>query len=186
MQVDEDIAFNGTNLFTENSAIVGIELKTINKSYSQPIGIYYNYGMNIRLPLRYVYSNGNITDFGSGVEAAAYPIQNIIQTSNGQLNIDQDGGIIYLSPRILRGYLGQVYILNDPFNKFPAFELQHTQPDYILQMIAAQNGIKLGDFAIYQGIKGPIKIWNVTYPSDTKFNEEYAGTALPKEINWQF
>jgi asparagine N-glycosylation enzyme membrane subunit Stt3 len=186
MQVDEDISYNGTHLFSENSAIIGMELRTNNGTYAQPIGIYYNYGQSVRVPLRYIYYNGNITDFGSGIEAAAYPIQNIIQGANNQLSIDPDGGVMYLSPRILRGFLGQVYILNDPFNKFPAFKTVHVQPDYILQMISAQNGIQLGDFAIYQGLKGPIKIWNITYPSDIKFIDKYASPVLPAEINWQF
>lgn len=186
MQIDEDISYNGTYLFKENSAIIGLELKIVNGTYTQPIGVFYNYGLNVKIPLRYVYSNGNITDFGSGLEATAYPIQNLIQQANGQLTVDPDGGLIYLSPRILRGYLGQVYILNDPFKKFPAFTLAHTQPDYILQMISAQNGIKLGDFAIYQGFRGPIKIWNVTYPSDVQFKPEYISPNLPPEINWQF
>jgi hypothetical protein len=184
--IDEDIKYNQSYLFKENSAIVGMELTVENNTYIQPIGMYYQNGQNIRIPLRYLYFNNRLIDYGSGLEAAAYPIQNILINQNNQISIDPDGGVIYLSPKIFRGYLGQVYILNDPLNRFPNFKIAHVQQDYILKMISAQTGIQLGEFTIYQGIKGPIKIWSVTYPEDTKYIEKYNSPTFPADVNWTF
>jgi asparagine N-glycosylation enzyme membrane subunit Stt3 len=184
--LDEDIKFNNTYMFKENSAILGVELRIDNETIQQPIGIFYNAGQNIRVPLRYLYYNGNMTDFNNGVDAAVYPIQNINLQANNQLSIDTLGGMLYLSPRVLRGYLGQVYILNDPFNNFPNFKLAHTEPDYILKLIMQQNGMVLGDFVLYQGLRGPIKIWDVTYTPDIKLISKYQDKVFPPEINWTF
>jgi hypothetical protein len=93
--------------------------------------------------------------------------------------------MIYLSPRIMRGMLGQVYVLNDPFKKWGAFELVHSEQDYILSQIASQ-GIELGEFTYYEGLRGPIKIWNITYTGDEQVKEDYLIKSPPSYITWKF
>jgi hypothetical protein len=140
--------------------------------------------MQVSIPLRYVYYNKTLIDFGSGLNATAYPIQSLIQ--NGQnLNVNPTGALIYISPKVMRGFLGQVYILNDPLNNFPAFKLNHAQPDFILQQVMMQ-GVSLDEFVFYNGIRGPIKIWNITYEKEQKLNPKYLNTTLPSEITWKF
>jgi hypothetical protein len=85
----------------------------------------------------------------------------------------------------MRGFLGQVYILNDPLNNFPAFKIAHQQPDFILQQLSAQ-GVILNEFVEYNGIRGPIKIWEINYTGNEKLNIDYLSTTLPKYITWQF
>jgi hypothetical protein len=182
--LDEDISYNNTYIFKETGAIIGIQIEIYNGSYVQPQGIFYDRGRQLLLPLRYLYTNKTLIDFESGLNATAYPIQSLVAANNG-LQIDTIGAAIYLSPRIMKGFLGQVYILDDPLNNFPAFKLEYTQTDYILQQIEGQ-GVQLDAFVYYQGIRGPIKIWNVTYPNGQNSNPKYLNTTFPTEIYWAF
>ena len=182
--MEEDILLNGTMLFKENSAIIGIQISQTNGSYDQPQGIFYSAGRQLYLPLRYLYVNGEFYDFGSGLEGAASIIQRVYQ-GNGGLQLDPEGALIYVSPRVMRGFFGQVYILDDPFNNFPALEVIHTQPDFILQQFTSQ-GLVLNDFVEYQGIRGPIKIWEITYTGNEKPMKDSLAATVPDYINWSF
>jgi asparagine N-glycosylation enzyme membrane subunit Stt3 len=182
--LDEDIFYNGTVIFKENGAVLGTRLEMSNGKYLQPEGIFYNSGMQVSIPLRYVYYNKTLTDFGSGINATIYVIQSITQVGQG-LSVDQTGSAIYLSPRVMRGFLGQVYLLNDPFNNFPAFKVAHSQPDFILQQVAAQ-GLVLDEFVQYNGIRGPIKIWEITYTGKEKIMKDSLLALPPDYITWKF
>jgi len=57
--------------------------------------------------------------FESGIEASAYIFPSLIVQDTG-INQNQIGAAMYLSPRLMRGMLVQVYILNDPFKNFPS------------------------------------------------------------------
>ena len=92
---------------------------------------------------------------------------------------------MYLSPRLLRGYLVQKYILNDPFNKFPNFEISHIQSSKIIDILR-NRGVQLPEFIYYQGVQGPIKIWKIKYDGDEKIKEDYLVTEPPSYITWQF
>jgi len=182
--MDEDIIYNGTNIFKEQGAIIGSIIETQNGTYVQPQGIFYNRGSQDTLPIRYLYVNGVLLDFETGIDAAVYPIQSMVSAGGGY-QVEQEGAVIYLSPRVLRGFLGQVYILDDPFNNFPAFEVAYKQNDFILQQFESQ-GVELNDFVYYQGIKGPITIWDINYPAEQQANSEYLNIIFPEEIDWNF
>ena len=182
--MDEDIIYNGTAIFKEQGAIVGTTIETYNGTYMQPQGIFYNRGNQDTVPIRYLYTNGEMIDFKTGIEAVVYPIQSMTANGGGY-QVDEQGAVIYISPRVLKGFLAQVYILDDPFNNFPAFKVAYKQNDFILQQFEAQ-GLPLNDFVYYQGIKGPITIWNITYPDDQQSNSEYLNTVFPEEIDWAF
>ena len=38
-----------------------------------------------------------------------------------------------------------------------------------------------GEFVYFQGFQGPIKIWEIKYPSDIQVNEEYLSIDYPSE-----
>jgi asparagine N-glycosylation enzyme membrane subunit Stt3 len=182
---DEDIIYKGENtseifLPSGSSAIIGIliESKENNGSitFTQPEAVFYNQGQQIRIPLRYIYFNGQMMDFKSGLNGTAFIIQSVSQSG-----VDQLGAVIYISPRVMRGFLGQVYLLNDPFNNFPNFKIAHTENN----LIGSQNPqLNLREFFYYQGIQGPIKIWGVEYTGKEKFNPAYIDTDRTKYINW--
>jgi hypothetical protein len=123
-------------------------------------------------------------DFGSGIDAAVDVIQRVSQGTNG-IQIDELGALIYLSPRVFRGMMGQVYILDNPLKKFSQFSLVHSEPNLIVNSLN-QQGANLRDFVFINDIQGPIKIWNITYTGTEKINSEYTQTQVPDYITWKF
>jgi hypothetical protein len=204
--VDEDISYilNGTRVFLPgitldssgdaqfNAGVIGavVETKEIDgrENYVQPTVVYYYQGRQIKLPIRYIYYKDHLYDFKAGVEAALYIIQEV-NVENNQLSVDQSGAAIYLSPRILKGFLGQVYLLDNSLGNFNNFKLVHNQPDYIIENInqqSASQGIELDDFVYYQGLRGPIKIWEIEYSGSEKKVEDYLLRSPPDYITWKF
>ena len=61
------------------------------------------------------------------------------------------------------------------------FDLVHTEDNLIAADLKKQ-GINVGDFVYYQGFQGPIKIWDISYPSDIKLNESYLDMEYPAEL----
>jgi asparagine N-glycosylation enzyme membrane subunit Stt3 len=201
--VDEDIKYNdGTkDIFIPgftidsndkpayNAALIGIIIDTYNKNnqtfFKQPTGVFYYQGIQTRIPIRYLYLDGKLQDFKTGINASVSLIKKI-DNDNGQFGVDSIGAGIYLSPRVFRGFLGQVYILNDPFNKFPNFKVSHVEKDLWVDQLEQYSGQVLGDFVYYQGLRGPIKIWKVGYTGTEKINPEYLATVPPSYITWKF
>ena len=54
-------------------------------------------------------------------------------------------------------------------------------PDLIVEILQ-QQGIAVGDFIYFNEFRGPIKIWEVTYPSNTILNQSYLETDYPDSI----
>ena len=61
------------------------------------------------------------------------------------------------------------------FDETSSFRLVHKESDVILQQLREQ-GLDVGDFASFQGFRGPIKIWEINYPSDIQYYPEYIKT----------
>jgi len=186
--IEEDILLNenGSRIFlpSQESAIVGIriEMSQNNNSVSmkQPQAVFYYQGKPVSIPLRYVYYNSQIYDFKSGIEGTAYVIPKISQNS-----IDNLGAVMYISPRLMRGMLAQVYILNDPFNNFPNFKIAHSEPNIFIENINNQ-GYNVNEFAYIDGLgeAGPIKIWEIKYTGDEKIKSEYLDIDPFKYLSW--
>ena len=189
--LDEDIVYNenGKEIFLPkgNAAIIGIliELKKNNESVSflQPKGVFYYQGQQIQIPLRYIYINGEIIDFKSGINGTAFIIQKLEQVGQ-QVRKDEIGAIIYISPRVMRGLLGQVYLLDDPLDNFPHLNLVHTEQNMVIDNLNSQ-GMGLRDFVYFQGVQGPIKIWEIEYTGEEIFNESYIDRDSSKYISWR-
>ncbi len=187
--VDEDIIYedNGTKIFmpAQRAAIVGILIETLNQndsvSLKQPLGAFYYQDKQVTIPIRYAYFNKQFIDFKRGIEATAYIVPRVSQTS-----IDDFGAVMYISPRIMKGLLGQVYILDDPFNKFGGFKLVHSEPSLIISSIESQ-GNKINEFTYidWAGLQGPIKIWEIEYTGAEKAKQEYLDTDYKKYIDWK-
>jgi len=131
----------------------------------------------------YLYHNGKFLDFNSGIEATAFVFPKIT-SSGGGVTQNPVGAIMYISPRLMRGMLSQIYILNDPLNNFPNFKLAHTEQNLIINDLN-QQGMGLPDFVYYQGVQGPIKIWEIKYTGEEQMLEKYVDTDYSKYISWQ-
>jgi asparagine N-glycosylation enzyme membrane subunit Stt3 len=174
--VDKDIHYNlnGTSVFLPEgkAALVGIIIETSNVSMMQPEAVFINANrQQQRLPVRYVYFEDRIIDFGSGINVTLRIVPSIIQ-SGGNIGIDAFGSIVYLSEKTMNSLFAELYLMNDPHNNYETIKLAHVEYDYIVTQLR-QNGFS-GEFVYFQGLRGPIKIWDTReIPEDIIVREEF-------------
>ena len=84
----------------------------------------------------------------------------------------------------MRGFLSQVYIMDDKFNNFPDFELVHTESSLVINDLRNQ-GMPLPEFVYFNGIRGPIKIWEVKYTGKEEIKKEYLDIDATKYLDWE-
>jgi len=178
--VDEDIVYeyedNQVFLPTEKSFIGGIALEIENDGTFKPaVGLFLYNNQQVNIPLRYIYYDGKILDFEEGLDAVAYVMPSVSNSEQG-VNIERMGAIMYLSPKVSKSLMAQLYLLNDPFEKYPTLTLAHAEASPIIQNLNAQ-GADLNEFTYYQGIQGPIKIWKIDYPSNILAREEFLSSS---------
>ncbi|MBS3094477.1 hypothetical protein J4474_02330, partial [Candidatus Pacearchaeota archaeon] len=107
----------------------------------------------------------------------------LINSASG-IRINKMGAMMYLSPRIMKGMLAQKYILDDPFNNFPNFKIKHVESSFVTDSLRAQ-GASNSEFIYYQGIQGPIKIWEIDYTGKEEFKPEYIDKDASKYLSWK-
>jgi len=153
--LDEDITYGETFLPAGNSAIGAIilEKEIVNATagtamFKQPRGVFINENQIQKdLPLRYLFIQGNLIDFGGGVEATVYVYPNVVSTNAGQ-QFDLEGAAIYLSRKTKDSLVAKLYLMDDPKGEYPELDLVHSQGAYNFPFY-------------YQGFRGPIKIWKI-------------------------
>lgn len=188
--LDEDLIYNlnGSEIFLPSGAagIGGVIIQSSQDnggiSFSQPTAVFVYNNQQYDIPLRYLEYSGNFVDFGSGLEGAVKIIQKI-EITNGQVQMDDFGSLMYLSPRMMRGFFAQKYLLNDPFNKFPNFKIAHSEDNLIVESLKGQ--INLNEFIYYQGVQGPIKIWKIEYTGNEEKKQEYLDRDATKYLSWE-
>lgn len=180
---DEDIVWKENEkeilLPRKNTGIGAIILrKTSDEKITQPEGIFLYNGKQYRIPLRFAYFDGKLYDFNSGLDAGIFLFPKLEQLSDGRVNINSIGALLYLGPRTIHSGIARLYLFDEKSNYF---KLAHTESDIFVNDLK-QQGYNLGEFIYYQGIRGPIKIWKIEYPSDIKFNSDYLKTEYPPEL----
>ena len=191
--LDEDLIINESEknilLPGQNAGVGAILLPRSNSNensqetvFQQPYIIVVYQGQQHRVNLRYLYIGENLYDFKSGIEAAAFIFPRMEQQGQG-LSHDPVGAAMFISPRLFRGLLSQIYILDDPLNRFPNFKLAHTQQSLFVESLESQ-GLNLPDFVYFNGIQGPIKIWEIKYTGNEQIREKYMDTDYTKYLNW--
>jgi asparagine N-glycosylation enzyme membrane subunit Stt3 len=189
--LDEDLIINEEGkeiLLPKQNAGVGAIILPTKKDgnemkFEQPYVIFVFQGRQYKQNIRYVSIREELMDFGSGIEAVIFIFPKISQSSGG-ITQNPLGAALYLSPRLVRGMMVQTYILNDPFGKFSNFKLAHTEQNLIVDSLNAQ-GMDLPEFVYFQGIQGPIKIWEIKYTGREKIDEKYIDKNSSKYIDWQ-
>ena len=106
-----------------------------------------------------------------------------MNVNSGNVQLSEFGAALYLSPRLMRGMFAQVYIMDDKLNNFPNFKLVHAEPNIIIADLRNQ-GMALPDFVYFNGIQGPIKIWEVEYTGKEQIKEEYLDRDETKYLDW--
>ncbi len=180
--LDDDVVFedNGTKVFLPKGA-AGLGAVLIEKnndgSVNQPLGIFVYQGQQYTLPFRYMFYNEFI-DFGSGVESGVYLFPRAIQSGNS-LQIDFEGAMLYLSERVVKSQLARLYLYKE---NNPNFKLVLSEDDFIVGQIKAGNPGFSNDIIYFQGFRGPIRIWEINYPKDIEFKEEFIDTVYPERL----
>jgi asparagine N-glycosylation enzyme membrane subunit Stt3 len=181
--VDEDIVYNnnGTEIFlpgptfdeygnpSAKSYIIGFILKRSSSQIQQPEAVYFYNNNQYRIPIRYVYLNEQLIDFGFGLDAAIDFIPSFNQGEQGG-SIDPFGAAIYLSPKVKNSLFAQLYLLDDAFGNYADLTLVREEDSPVVKSLKSQGALN-SEFVYYQGLQGPIKIWETGYPEET---EEFA------------
>lgn len=167
----EDIIYNnnGQNIFlpAEKAAVIGIILNVEDSHLKQPEVVYFYNNIQTKIPARYIYIDGEIVDFKSGLDV----IIDVIPALSTN-NINQMGAAIYLSQKVSKSLFARLYLMDDAFNEYGTISLGHSEDSPVIASLKAQ-GIQIGDFVYYQGFRGPIKIWNIKYPDGIPVHSEF-------------
>lgn len=176
--IDSDIIYdNGeTQIFLPQgrAALIGVivEIALEGTSINQPEAVFLYNNQQIRLPIKNVYFQGNVNSFASGIDTTIVIIPLVSADASGGASIDQLGAMMYLSQKTQNSFFSQMYLMNDPLDNYPTITIAHSEPDPIVANFNAQ-GAQLGEFVYYQGIRGPIKIWEASYPENIVVHEEF-------------
>jgi asparagine N-glycosylation enzyme membrane subunit Stt3 len=181
--LDGDIIYTieGKKIFLpKNKAGLGAVITEKNKLgfyASQPVGIFVYQNQQYPLPLRYLYDPVfGFIDFEKGVDAGIY-IMPSLDVQNNMASLDPDGALIYLSNKTVKSQLARLYLYNEDNANF---KLVHSEDDPIVSQLHTQGIMPLTmNIVNYQGFRGPMKIWEIDYPSDTKYNEEFIKIEFP-------
>jgi asparagine N-glycosylation enzyme membrane subunit Stt3 len=183
--LDEDLVWKeeGTEVFLprRSAVVAAFILKTdAEGKLLQPSAIIVYNQHQYSVPLRYVYTDGKLKDFNSGANFGIFLFPTI-KPDAGQIN--KIGAALFLSNKTVHSELVRLYLFNEPSDHF---KLAHTEPDLLINSIKA-SGADVGDFVYYasgeNSFRGPIKIWEVSYPADITFNSEYLDTNYPEKLN---
>ncbi len=159
-----------------NSFMIGAVIETSNSnsalSIKQPIAVFVYNGVQNRIPIRYAYIRGKIVDFKTGIDATIMLIPSISQSSSGSIQIDSFGSAIYLSDITMNSLYAQLYLMDDPYNKYPTIKLVNRQDDYVVKVLK-QQGADIGSFVYFNGLRSPLDIWKVDYPNNILAHEEF-------------
>ncbi len=180
--VDEDIILekDGREILLPRKKAIVAAIGTRENKDGEPLQptIFFIYnGNQYEMPLRYVYIKNKMYDFKTGLEAGIF-IFPLLENNEGQLGVSEKGAAFYLSTRTIHSGIARYYLFNEQSDYI---KLAHSEDDLVIADIKRQ-GVNLGEFAYYNGLRGPIKIWDINYPSDIKLNSSYLNTEYPKEL----
>jgi len=178
--LDQDLIYKdaeGKDIFLPagKSFMGGFLFEKSKNTWKQPQGIYIYNGQQLKLPIRYVYLNGKLTDFGNGINATVYIFPRYVQDSaSGQM--DMVGAALYLSEKVKDSLVAQLFLMNDPKKLYPEFKLVHVENSYYVSLFKFQN-VDVGNFVYFNGVQGPIKIWEITHSDNIIARQEFLNTS---------
>jgi asparagine N-glycosylation enzyme membrane subunit Stt3 len=158
-------------------AILVREDKTNGKILQPQIFFGYNNQQYV-MPLKSIYLDGKLYTFDSGFEGGIYIFPRLDLSSNNQFQINPRGAALYLGEKTINSQLAKLYLFNEQSNYF---KLVHSENNLFIDNLKQQK-LDLGDIVYYQGLQGPIKIWEISYPSNVKFNQDYLEQTIPAEL----
>jgi asparagine N-glycosylation enzyme membrane subunit Stt3 len=141
----------------------------------QPVIVYQFNEKQISSPVRYLHYNGKLKDFSYGVDAVVQIVPSVTGGASSNINIDERGAVIYLSPKVSKSLFARLYLLDNAFGDYGSINLVHSESGQIVKALKAQ-GYSGGEFLYYNGFVGPIKIWKPDYPENIVENGGFLDT----------
>ena len=174
--LDQDISWKG-NFFPMQKAGIGAFLLIVDKGTNQitqvnAIMIYKD--QQYVVPIKYLWVNGRIQEFGDGIPGMLYLVPSI-----NQYGVNNVGAGLYLSEKALNTEWVRLYLLNESEN----FKLVHNEPSLFVQQLRDVYNLSVGDIVFAGDLQGPIKIWKVNYPADIQYYPQYTERNNP-EGHW--
>tara|TARA_Y100000310_G_scaffold343159_1_gene449525 strand:+ start:40124 stop:42913 length:2790 start_codon:yes stop_codon:yes gene_type:complete len=128
--------------------------------FSQPTAVIANKNQQFRVPVNCLYVDDKLYEYeGEGLGGCLNIIVGFVNNDIAHIY----GNALYLSSRIKDSLFAQLYLFD---KQTPNFELVYEDEEIFLQRL---DNI----------IKGPIKIWKINIPEDTKLNVTFQQNHLP-------
>lgn len=175
--LDEDIIVNKKILPAQKAGVGAIIVNIRNSGeFEQPYIFAVYQEQRYTIYLRYLFYEGELIDFGSGIEGCAYLFPRLIQEGQNA-RINPYGAALFLSPRNMRALWVKLYLLEEGEN----FELAYMESSTLIRSLRSQ-GLNVGEIIYYDKLYGPIKIWEMNYVGNEKHNEEYIMKDYPERL----
>ncbi len=174
--LDEDFVWQGELFAAERVGIVGFLLSVTESdnvvNFGKPTIVFVKDGQRIDLPLNCIWVEGRLYEFnGEGIDGCLRLVPKVQQDGR----ISNFGSAFYLSPRVRRGLMARLYLLEE---NNPYFKLVHVEDDLVVAEIKKQLG-DIPSIIDFSGLRAPIKIWEINYPENIKPNAKYLETNYP-------
>ncbi len=166
-RLDEDFVYNDVIYPKNVAAIIGfvVPIKIIEGSYNlqRPFVVINYNGNQVTIPMNCVYLNNQFANFGEdGFPGCFRMIPSIVQSQQNKF-----GAGLYVSEKGISALWTQLFLFDKQFDNF---ELVYDDSDK-------------SPLALYNSrLIGPLKIWELNYPSNIQVNEEYLNTEYPAEL----
>lgn len=135
-------------------------------------------GKQYSRPLKNLFIDGKLYEFESGIDAGIFIFPELDISAGNSVDIVEHGAALYLSKRVIHSQLANLYLFGKDSNYFKE---AYNGKNLIIEELENQ-GINVGDFVYYGGFQGPIKIWEISYPSGMKLNQTYLDLEYPAEL----
>lgn len=165
----------------EQTAIAGLMIrKDENGDFLQPSVVLFYNNQYVYIPLKYIYANDKLYKFDEGLESGIYLMDGLaVQNGAGVAKMD-NGVALYCGERTINSLVVRLFLFEDQ-EEFGNYKLVHQEDSLIVEEIRANGITDLTDFIYYQGIQGPVKIYEIEYPADIQHNSEWLEQDYPDD-----
>lgn len=167
----DDIILNGKLLPKENTGLAAFVVSSKNDQIVGADAVLFSNGVQYRAKLSCVAYNNQVQNFqNSSLDGCLYLIPAV---NNNKINLIGAG--IWLDNKTFNSLFAQIYLFNGkllPAEYKDSFVPAYFAQDPIVKMVKSQAPIA-GNIIYYQGIRAPLQIWKINYPSEIIAHDEF-------------
>jgi len=173
--VMDDIIINNHLLAKEKTGIGAFILTVDSAGINKVESILVSSGLQVRADIGCVAYNGQVQYFNNySLDGCLYIIPSVTSS-----NINNLGAAIWLDKRTFNSLFAQLYLFNGkllPSQYQNAFNLAHSENDPAVTYIKSQQSFA-GNIIYYYGLRAPLQIWKINYPSNIIARPEFLRTS---------